>query len=90
MTPAMRCERSIHAALRMKQRSISEEGIDLVLSFGVSRHCGRGCESYFFDRKSWRAVATRLGRRAVDLERFRDLYLVVSSEGTIVTAAWRH
>jgi hypothetical protein len=90
MRDELTCDRTTHAARRMKQRSISEDGVELVLSFGVSRHCGRGCESYSFDNRSWRTAARRLGRRIVELERFRDLYLVVSPEGAIVTAAWRH
>lgn len=79
-----------HAAWRMQKRSISSEGIELLLDHGVRRHCGRGCESYAFDRRSWKKARDTLGsRRVVEMERYKNAYVVISSEGILVTAAYR-
>jgi hypothetical protein len=86
------CQQEItdHAAWRMQKRSISPEGIELLLDHGVRRHCGRGCESYAFDRRSWKKALERLGsQRIVEMEKFKNAYVVISSEGSLVTAAWR-
>ena len=78
-----------HAAQRMQQRSISHEGIDLVLDFGKLRHCKQGCTSYSFDKRSWKAAMDSNELSGTNLERFRNLYVVVADDGAIVTVAWR-
>lgn len=79
-----------HASCRMQQRSIREEGIELVLDFGIRRHCRNGCTSYSFDKRSWKAAMDSARGRAASLERFRNLYVVVAGDGAIVTVSWRH
>lgn len=81
---------SRHASVRCAQRSISKSGIEFVLDYGIARPCGRGCESYSFDRRSWSVAAAALGSRIVAFERYRNLYVVVAGDGVIVTQAWRH
>jgi len=81
---------SKHASVRCSQASISMEGLDFVLEFGVAHPCGRGCESYSFDRRSWNKAAKAFGAKIARLERYRNLYVIVAADGTIVTADWRH
>ena len=81
---------STHANVRCAQRSISNAGIEFVLDYGVARPCGRGCESYSFDRRSWSAAVTALGSQIIRFERYRNLYVIVATDGAIVTVAWRH
>lgn len=79
-----------HASIRCNQRSISSAGVEFLLEYGVARHCGRGCESYSFDRRSWNAAAAAYGARIVAFERYRNLYAIISADGAVVTVAWRH
>ena len=87
---AQKIQLSRHAGIRCSQRSISLAGIDFVLEYGTARPCGRGCESYSFDRRSWDAAIAAYGARIVGLERYRNLYVIMSADDAIVTAAWRH
>ncbi len=88
---ARRCPRLTgHAQKRMKNRSISYFGIELLLDYGTRRHVGDGCTSYSFDRKSWARAQTRLGYEARYFEKYRNAYVVEGSDGAIITAAWIH
>lgn len=79
-----------HAARRMQKRSISMEGIELLLDHGARRYCRRGCESYAFDRRSWKKARERLGsRRIAEMEKYKNVYVVISPEGSLITAAYR-
>ena len=79
-----------HAALQQVRRSFEDKGIELLRDFGTARHCGRGCESYSFDRKSWSKASKILGNDLARLERYRHAYIVFSGDGAVVTMAWRH
>ena len=81
---------SKHASIRFCQRSIPLLGVDFVLEYGVVRPCGGGCESYSFDRRSWNKAVDAFGAKIARMERYRNLYVIVAADGTIVTAAWRH
>ena len=80
---------SRHAYVRCSQRAISSGGIDLLLEYGASRPCGGGCESYFFDRRSWSSATQALGSQIACFERYRNLYVIVAADSMIVTVAWR-
>ena len=79
-----------HAQLRMQQRSIPSMVIDLLVDFGDSAAAGAGACSYFFSKRSWRRVCRHAGAAAKHLERWRNVYIIMSDDGVIVTAAWRH
>ena len=79
-----------HAAERAADRSIPEIGRWLLLEFGTRRRVGKGAESYFFDKQSWREVERFLGTwRLTKMDQLKRAYLVVSDEGAAVTVAYR-
>jgi hypothetical protein len=79
-----------HAAVRMRQRGICQDALQCLLSYGRREHDHRGAEVVVHDRETreqvrrfesaemWRAV-----------ERTRELYAVVSSDGRVITAGHR-
>lgn len=79
-----------HGALRSQQRSIPKHAIDLLIDFGQEETAGSGCHRYFFTKRSWRALAGRVGPHAKDFERYRSAYVVVSGDCQIVTVGWLH
>jgi len=81
---------SRHAKLRSQQRVIPPFVIEALLDFGNSELAGYGYERFFFTKRSWKRFSVHMGPAAHDVERFRDVYIVVSGDGTVVTAAWRH
>ena len=81
---------TVHASQRMQQRCIPPAIIDLLLDFGASAPAVGGVDRYTFTKRSWRRAAGYLGSQAKHFERYRDAYLIVSPEGDIVTAAYRH
>jgi hypothetical protein len=74
-----------HARARMQQRGISAAAIDLLLSYGASTHDHRGGEIVFFD-KSARA---RLERSQPAAARLARAYLIVASDGAVLTVGHR-
>ena len=79
-----------HGMVRCQQRSISWFLRDLVIDFGRERSAGNGATSHSFDKESWHRAAKYLGREARYFERARDVYVIVASDGGIITSAWRH
>lgn len=79
-----------HAQVRMQQRSIPQIIIDLLVDFGDRHAAGSGAESCFFSKRSWRRVIRHAGSAARHLERWRNVYIILSEDGAVVTAAWRH
>lgn len=79
-----------HATIRMQQRSIPLMVIDLLVDFGDSAAAGAGACSYFFSKRSWQRVCRHAGAAAKHFERRRNVYIIMSDDGVIVTAAWRH
>lgn len=78
-----------HAEKRCQQRGIKQDVVDTLLSYG---RCGRhlGADIYYMDGQSRRDAKLAMGergwRKIVDK---MNAYLVVSDEGTIITAAKR-
>jgi hypothetical protein len=71
-----------HAAVRCQQRCVSEEGMAALLEFGETFHAGDGAKAYFLGS---RAVGYALARYGVDLSRWKDVAMIVSSDRSIVT-----
>lgn len=87
-TRSMRVSR--HAQRRMKERSIPASVIDALIDFGDRAPSGGGAETCYFTKKSWRSFAAYLGTQARHFERYRAVYAIVSGDGQIITACWRH
>lgn len=80
---------SRHAEVRCNQRGIDSEVLDALMTFGQVRH-RHGAEIYYMDHEARRRAERELNERV--LRRIRDrlnAYLVVSPEGTVITAAKR-
>jgi hypothetical protein len=78
-----------HAAVRMQQRAIPADAIDLLLEFGTStrRH---GTDSIYFDRAARRLAADTLDSATLRRsEKYLNAYAVVADDGSLITAAWR-
>jgi len=79
-----------HAETRCQQRGIRREVVDLLLDCG-RRRSKWGAEVLFMDGAARREARRLVGERAYARVADRlDAYLVVSSDGQIVTAARRH
>lgn len=78
-----------HGLKRLKERSIHKQWAEIVETWGNIRHCGRGCVSFSFDRKTWAQFEKTMGPDAKAYERARNIYVVISGDGRLVTAAHR-
>lgn len=81
---------SHHADMRMQQRCIPADAVELLLDYAEPRLAGGGARSYRFTRTSWAEARAALGAVAPAFAKFRNAYVVESSDGVIITAAWRH
>ena len=79
-----------HAQRRSKDRSIPQAIIDALIDFGDQQPAGPGSEAYFFTKRSWKRYAAYLGPQARHFENYRSAYVVVGSDGGVITACWRH
>lgn len=78
-----------HAVTRCQQRGIPNEIVDVLLTFG-RRRFRHGAEVCFMDRSSRRHAEESLGRsRFAKIADRLDSYVVVSDEGSVITAAPR-
>lgn len=85
-----RAHMSKHAERRAKDRTIPASIVDALLDFGDHRKAGDGAEAYYFTKRSWRRFAAYIGRQAAHFERYRSTYVVLASNGEVITVAWRH
>ncbi|BCA60688.1 hypothetical protein [Sphingomonas sp. HMP6] len=81
---------SSHAIIRMQQRSIPGYVVDLLLSLTECMWAGGDCYKHSFDADSWAEATRILGPGAAQLGRYRNAYVIVADNGTIVTAARQH
>ena len=79
-----------HALCRQQQRSIPQAVIDALLDFGERRPAGGGAVSVYFTKRTWRKFNSYVGAAVKGFERYRSCYVIEASNGTIVTAAFRH
>lgn len=79
-----------HASRRAKDRSIPEVACRLLEEFGVRRPAGGGAESLSFDKKAWREVERFLGPWPLKkMDQLKRIYMVVGSDGVLITLAYR-
>lgn len=78
-----------HAQVRRQQRCIPPLAIDLVLQFGSRQRAGDGCSKVFLDKRDRRRLQAHAGALNRQLEPFMDIYLVVSPDEQVITAAHR-
>lgn len=71
-----------HAAVRCQQRSVNEEGMAALAQFGETYHAGEGAKAYFLGTRAVQAARRRYG---IDLSKWKDLAMIVSSDHAVVT-----
>lgn len=71
-----------HARIRQQQRGILAGVMEAVVMFGDVYRAGDGCIAYFFGDQAARRNDTRLRHIS---DRVRNVAVVVSSDGAIVT-----
>ena len=78
-----------HARTRLQQRGIPQEAVEALLAYGnTKRH--HGADIYYLDKHARTRVSAALGRGHYQrIEKALDSYLVVGSDGSIITAAHR-
>ena len=81
---------SRHAGHRSQQRAIPQFVIDALHDFGDSKMVGKGDESFFFGKRAWKRFEAYMGCAAQGMEKYRNVYIIVADDGTVITAAWRH
>ena len=81
---------SRHGHRRQAQRSVPQFIIDALIDFGEERFVGGACRSYGFTKATWKTFATYMGPAIAGHERFRNVYIVVADDSSIITVAWRH
>ncbi|MEI7445642.1 MAG: hypothetical protein WCK28_12185 [Burkholderiales bacterium] len=78
-----------HARARFRQRAIPSAAIDLVMAYGVQTR-SHGATRIFLDRGARNRLTHDVGRSVVrELGHKLNIFLVVSDEGDLITAAYR-
>jgi hypothetical protein len=82
---------SNHAVAQMQQRAISETTIDYLIEWGRKAYDHKGAVIRFFDKSSRAQLVRHLGeQRAKQLEHQMDAYVVLSTEGQVITVGHRY
>jgi len=76
-----------HASARANQRGVPKAIIETIFMFGSERYAPGGAVRLTLDDASICLAADGSARRQLQLERYRDTYLVVGDEGHVVTVA---
>jgi hypothetical protein len=80
-----------HARLRMQQRGVRREVVELLLQFGSRAYDGHGAQIRYFDGRACKRIRRAMGDEA--LRRYHDRldsYAVVANDGQIVTVGHRY
>jgi len=78
-----------HAEIRMQQRCIKESWLALILEFG--KRCyqnGKKSCSIFLDKKGIKKLKEAFGD-LVDVNKIRNIYIIISNDNVLVTCAYR-
>ncbi len=81
---------SHHAQVRSRQRGITVDAIQVILSFGREAQSFDSCEIVFMDKESRRRARAALGRAAyAQIEARLDAAVVIGKRGGVVTCMHR-
>lgn len=81
---------SHHGKARQQQRSIPPFVIDALTDYGDERFLGGGARSFGFSKRGWKRFSHYMGRAIHAYEKYRNVYLVLADDGSVITVAWRH
>lgn len=80
-----------HAQIRAQQRAVPMAIIDILMRYGVRSSANHGCKIVYLSNKSMRRIHYELSDDLCKvIEKKRDCYLVVASDGSVVTVGHRH
>jgi hypothetical protein len=80
-----------HARVRMQQRGIDQEKLDLLLAYGRASHDHHGHVLFHMDRRALQAALKQRGDGAGPMiERVRGIFAVVGKDGVIITVGHRY
>ena len=80
-----------HARVRMQQRGISDEALDLLMQYGRSAHNHHGQVLVYMDGRIRKAALSACGRAAgKTIDRVKGLYAVLGRNGLVITVGHRY
>src|SRR5450631_1573779 len=80
---------STHAQVRMQQRGISAEGLELLLDLGEVAETSGGRQIVFVDRAHRKVLGSR-GRGIRERDRLKRLYAITDETGAVITVGHRY
>jgi hypothetical protein len=80
---------STHARVRMQQRGISPEALEILLELGQVSPAPGGRQVFFLDRAHRKELGRR-GMRIRERDRLKRLYAITDEHGTVVTVGHRY
>ena len=80
---------STHARVRMQQRGISPEALEILLELGDTSPAPGGGQVIYLERADRQELGRR-GKRIRERDRLKRLYAVTDESGTIVTVGHRY
>lgn len=82
---------SHHAQRRMQQRAIPPVLLDWLFKFGACAYDHHGAQIRYFDRAAKRRLAESVPAQEIaQLDQKLNAYLVESTDGTVITMAYRN
>jgi hypothetical protein len=78
-----------HARVRMQQRGISPEALELLFELGEASPAPGGRQVLFLERRDQQELGRR-GKRIRERDRLKGLYAITDESGTIVTVGHRY
>jgi hypothetical protein len=76
-----------HASARATQRSVPNKIVEAIFMFGDERPAPGGAMRITLDRASIALAADGSPQKHSQLERYRNTYLMVGSDGRVITVA---
>ena len=80
---------STHARVRMQQRGISAEALEILLELGQVSPAPGGGQVLFLDRAHRKELGRR-GKRIRERDRLKRLYAITDEHGNVVTVGHRY
>lgn len=80
---------SLHARVRMQQRGISSEALEILFELGDACPAPGGGQVIFIERADQQELGRR-GKRIRERDRLKRFYAVTDESGTVVTVGHRY
>ena len=80
---------SLHARVRMQQRGISPEAVDLLLDLGKTVRVPGGGHMVYLQRSQHSELGRR-GKHIRERDRLKGLYAIMDDRGAVITVGHRY